>query len=209
VYNASLAGTLTIIPLCSTDKRPHLDPPTILVYPSDKRSDVYCAKIKKSTDIRYTLSSADLWFDRGNQDRLCLMVTLVPAPLVLARIAVTQPAEQLIPGYSRRGGGSSLPWHGDLQTAQILAEAASRKTRQDGEQGPKVCGHDIRNRRPESPWMACLPTSPAAVGCIIRTTLKPDAGFLVGAQCAPYDELLVGTPQLEASPGRLDKAIFI
>jgi hypothetical protein len=33
--------------------------------------------------------------------------------------------------------------------------------------------------------------------------------LLVGAQCAPYNALLLGLPQLAVRRGRVDKAMFI
>jgi len=46
----------------------------------------------------------------------------------------------------------------------------------------------------KSPYPDCLALPPAAVECVIRTTLMPSVGLLVGAQCAPYNGLLAETP---------------
>jgi hypothetical protein len=62
----------------------------------------------------------------------------------------------------------------------VLPEAASRKARQDGEQGPKGCGQDVRNRRPGQGWPVCRP-------------LQPDEK--------------AEAPQLEVRPGGLGKMI--
>jgi hypothetical protein len=61
---------------------------------------------------------------------------------------------------------------------------------------------------------ASLPVSPVAVGWVLRTILRPCGAMLVGARCAPYNELASRSKrrsfwQAQVVWAQLGKALFI